>query len=112
MESVVADVRQSLRMLRKNPGFTAAAVAALALGIGANTAIFSVINKVMLEPLPYSDPDQLVKLGRKYPQGEGYSNSIPKYMAWRQNHVFSTMAIYDEGGPGLNLSNGDRPEQV
>ncbi|MBV8863876.1 MAG: ABC transporter permease [Acidobacteriaceae bacterium] len=112
MESVVADVRQSLRMLRKNPGFTAVAVAALALGIGANTAIFSVINKVMLEPLPYSDPDQLVKLGRKYPQGEGYSNSIPKYMAWRQNHVFSTMAIYDEGGPGLNLSNGDRPEQV
>ena len=112
MESVVADVRQSLRMLRKNPGFTAVAVAALALGIGANTGIFSVINKVILEPLPYPQPDRLVKLGRKYPQGNGYSNSIPKYMAWGHNNVFSTMAIYDQGGPGLNLSNGDRPEQV
>lgn len=112
MESVVADVRQSLRMLRKNPGFTTVAVAALALGIGANTGIFSVINRVILEPLPYSEPDRLVKLGRKFPEGNGYSNSIPKYMAWRHNHVFSTMAIYDQGGPGLNLSNGDRPEQV
>ncbi len=112
MESVVADVRQSLRMLRKNPGFTAVTVAALALGIGANTGIFSVINKVILEPLPYPEPARLVKLGRKFPQGEGYSNSIPKYMAWRHNHVFSTMAIYDQGGPGLNLSTGDRPEQV
>ncbi len=99
-------------MMRKNPGFTAVAVAALALGIGANTGIFSVVNKVLLEPLPYPEPDRLVKLGRKYPQGEGYSNSIPKYMVWRQNNVFSAMAIYDQGGPGLNLENGDRPQQV
>lgn len=112
MESVVADIRQSLRVMRKNPGFTVVAVAALALGIGANTGIFSVVNKVLLQPLPYPQPDRLVKLGRKYPQGEGYSNSIPKYMVWRHNDVFSAMALYDQGGPGLNLSTGDRPEQV
>ena len=108
----MADLRQSLRMLKKSPGFTAVAIAALALGIGANTGIFSVINKVILEPLPYPEPDRLVKLGRKYPQGAGYSNSIPKYMAWRHNSAFSLMTIYDQGGPGLNISSGDRPEQV
>src|SRR5579883_1523989 len=112
MESVLADVRQSLRLLRKSPGFTAVAIAALALGIGANTGIFSVINKVILEPLPYPQPERIVKLGRKYPDGTGYSNSVPKYMAWRHNDVFSEMAIYDQGGPGLNLTAGDRPEQV
>lgn len=112
MESLVADIRQALRMMRKSPGFTAVAVAALALGIGANTSIFSVVNKVLLQPLPYREPDRLVKLGRKYPQGEGSSNSIPKYMVWRHNDVFSFMTLYDQGGPGLNLSTGDRPEQV
>ncbi|HEY7306529.1 MAG TPA: ABC transporter permease [Bryobacteraceae bacterium] len=112
MESLVADIRQALRMMRKSPGFTTVAVAALALGIGANTSIFSVVNKVLLQPLPYPEPDRLVKLGRKYPQGEGTSNSIPKYMVWRHNNVFSFMTLYDQGGPGLNLSTGDRPEQV
>jgi len=112
MESLVADIRQALRMMRMSPGFTAVAIAALALGIGANTSIFSVVNKVLLQPLPYPEPDRLVKLGRKYPQGEGTSNSIPKYMVWRHNDVFSFMTLYDQGGPGLNLSTGDRPEQV
>jgi predicted permease len=112
MESVLADVSQSLRMLKKNPGFTAIAIAALALGIGANVGIFSVINKVILEPLPYPEPDRLMKVGRKYPGGEGYSNSIPKYMTWRHNNVFSLMTLYDFGGPGFNISNGERPEQV
>src|SRR5947209_351656 len=112
MESMFADVRQAFRMLKNSPGFTAVAIAALALGIGANTGIFSVINKVILEPLPYPEPDRLVKLGRKYPGGEGYSNSIPKYMAWRNSSIFSAMTLYDQGGPGLNISNGDRPEQV
>lgn len=112
MESLVADVRQTLRMMRKSPGFTAVAVAALALGIGANTGIFSVVNKVLLQPLPYPEQDRLVKLGRKYPGGAGYSNSIPKYMVWRHNDVFSAMTLYDQGGPGLNLSTGDRSEQV
>lgn len=112
MGSLLADLRHALRMMRRNPGFTAVAIAALALGIGANTGIFSVIDKVLLEPLPYPDAGRIVRLGRKFPGGVGYSNSIPKYMAWRHNDVFSAMALYDQGGPGLNLSTGDRPQQI
>ncbi len=112
MESLLADTRQAFRMMRKSPAFTAIALTALALGIGANTGIFSVIDKVLLQPLPYPEPDRLMKIGRKFPQGEGYSNSIPKYMVWRQNNVFSAMTIYDFSGPGLNLTSGDRPEQI
>jgi putative ABC transport system permease protein len=112
METLFADIRQSLRTLRKNPGFTLVAIAALTIGIGANTGIFSVVNKVLLQPLPYPDPDNLVQLGRKYPNGAGYSNSIPKYMVWRNNNVFSAMTLYDQEGPGFNLSSGDRPQQI
>jgi predicted permease len=112
MESLIVDIRQSLRMIRTNPAFATIAIAALALGIGANTAIFSVIDKVLLEPLPYPEPNLLLKIGRSYPQGTGYSNSIPKYMVWRHNSVFSAMAMYDFAGPGMNLTGGDRPEQI
>jgi len=99
-------------MMRKSPSFTAIAVAALALGVGANTAIFTVINSVLLQPLPYPEPDRLVRLGRKFPGGYGWSNSIPKYMAWRRNHVFEWMALSSEGGLTLNLTTGDRPEPL
>lgn len=112
MESVFADARQALRMLRKSPTFTTIAVAALALGIGANTGIFSVIDKVMLQPLPYPEPDRIMKIGRKFTQGIGYSASIPKYMTWRNNSVFSAMTLYDFSGPGMNITDGDRPVQV
>jgi predicted permease len=112
MDTFAADVRYAWRVLRNNPQFTAVAVTALALGIGANTAIFTVVNSVLLQPLPYSEPERMVKLGRQYPDGMGWSNSIPKFMAWRQNHVFEAMALYDQSGPGLNLGTSDRPEQV
>jgi predicted permease len=112
MGTLAADVRYALRMMRKSPGFTAIAIAALALGIGANTAIFTVVNAVLFEPLPYPQPDRLVQLGRKFPQGNGWSNSIPKYMAWRENHVFQWMTLYNAGGMSFNLTAGDRPEQV
>src|ERR1039458_8079307 len=100
MAVLFADIRYALRMMRASPGFAAVALAALALGIGANTAIFTVVNSVMLAPLPYSQPDRIVRLGRQYPNGNGYSNSIPKYMSWRRNGVFQAMAIYDQTGPG------------
>ena len=107
------DLRYSLRMLWKNPGFTAVAVIALALGIGANTAIFTVVDGVLLQPLPFPEPDRLMRLGRLYPGNQyGFSNSIPKYMVWRGNHVFSAMTLYSQGAPGMNLGPKDHPEQV
>src|SRR5580704_2334045 len=88
MPTLWADLRYAVRMLRKSAGFTAVAVAALALGIGANTAIFTVVNAVLLDPLPYPQPDRIMKLGRKFSNGVGYSISIPKFMAWRRNQAF------------------------
>ena len=107
------DLRYSLRMLWKNPGFTAVAVVALALGIGANTAIFTVVDGVLLQPLPYPEPDRIMRLGRLYPGNQyGFSNSIPKYMVWRNNHVFAAMALYSQSTPGMNMGSKDHPEQV
>jgi len=99
-------------MLGKNVGFTAVAVAALALGIGANTAIFTVVNAVLLDPLPYPQPDRMMKLGRKSTEGVEYSNSIPKYMAWRRNQAFEAMTLYDFGSLGMNLGAGNPPDQI
>jgi predicted permease len=101
-----------VRVLRHNPGFAATAVAVLALGIGASTAIFSVVNAVLLEPLPFPDPDRLVFLMNSSTQGDFSAASVPKYNVWRrQTRVLTDIAAYDTGGPGINLS-GDRPEQV
>src|SRR5882672_6604249 len=113
METLLNDLKHSLRMFRQSPAFTATAIAALALGIGANTAIFSVINTVLLKPLPFPDSDRIVQLMLNSPQGTGNITSIPKFMVQReQNRVLQDFAAYDFGGPGINLSGGDRPEQV
>ena len=112
MGTFFADLRYALRNLKTNAGFTAVAVAALALGIGATAAIFTVVNGVMLAPLPYSQPDRLMRLGRKYPSGNGYSNSIPKFMGWRNNDVFDSMTLYEQGGLTVNLGAGENPAQV
>src|SRR5437867_4408583 len=112
METLLADLRYALRTMRRNIGFTSIALAALALGIGANTAIFTVVDAVLLQPLPYPEPDRIMKLGRRFPTGVGYSNSIPKYMAWRQNDVFDAMALYDFGALAMNLGSGNPPEPV
>jgi len=112
LETLISDIRHALRVLRHSPGFAATAIAVLALGIGASTAIFSVINAVLLEPLPFPEPDRIVVLMNSTPQGNFEASSVPKYNVWRrQTQVLTDIAAYDTGGPGINLS-GDRPEQV
>ena len=100
MEKLLADLRHAFRVFWKSPGFTAIAIAALALGIGANTAIFSVINVVLLKPLPYPEPDRIMQISRGFPGGSGGSSSIPKFNVWKKNDVFEAMAAYDFSGPG------------
>src|ERR1700730_8617615 len=113
MGSFLSDLRHSIRVLLNSPGFTTIAIAALALGIGANTAIFSVVNTVLLQRLPYPEPDRIMRVERGFPQGVGSSSSIPKFMAWNKNNqAFESLAIYDFQGLGINLGSGDRPEQV
>jgi putative ABC transport system permease protein len=112
-ENLIQDLRFAGRALRRSPGFAATAIIALALGIGANTAIFSVVNTVLLQPLAYPEPERLVQLMRSYPDGVGTAVSIPKFVVWReQTKVFESSTAYDFSGPGINLTGGDRPEQV
>src|SRR6266478_3217337 len=103
METLLADVRHSFRILIKSPGFTIVAVLALALGIGANTAIFSVIDRVLLRPLPFPDSERIMRVQRHFPGGDGASASIPKFMGWREAKAFESMAAYDFGGVTMNL---------
>jgi len=106
------DIKHSLHMFIKNPGFTIAAVAALALGIGANTAIFTVVNAVILKPLSYPDADRIVQLQNTGPDGNWGGASITKFHNWQQQtSIFQEVAAYDNQGPGFNIT-GDRPEQI
>ncbi|MGC1648608.1 MAG: ABC transporter permease [Candidatus Sulfotelmatobacter sp.] len=107
MDSLLQDLRQSCRTLRKKPGFTAVAVLTLALGIGATTAIFSILYAVVLRPLPFEHPEQLVMLWRKDQHFNLGSVSGPEFLDWsRQSDVFSVLAagaIYD---PALSATGG------
>src|SRR5579863_1833614 len=94
MATLMEDIRYGLRMLRKAPGFALVVVLTLALGIGANTALFSVVNGVLLHPLPYPEPDQLVRLHESKPSFETGSISYPNFRDWqKENQTFSAMAI-------------------
>src|SRR5262249_51043294 len=101
----------AFRQLLKNPGFTAVAVLTLALGIGANTAIFSVVNGVLLRPLPFSAANRLIMIHTTYQRdgrGERFESVFdPDFKEWKeQNHVFESMAAYENGQATL-LSGGE-----
>jgi len=112
MTDMWSDIKHALHLFVKSPGFTFAAVAALALGIGANTAIFTVVNAVLLKPLGYPDADRIMQILLTSPGGSGPGASIPKFQVWQQQtSVFKDVAAYDFAGPGFNIT-GDRPELI
>ncbi|HEX8184568.1 MAG TPA: ABC transporter permease [Blastocatellia bacterium] len=113
METVIKDFRFAIRMLSKNPGFTVVAVIALALGIGANTAIFTVVNSVLLRPLPFKEPDRLVMTYGMDPKigMDKLPLSVADYLDWRsRNQVFESVSAFSDNY--FNYTSGETPEQV
>src|SRR6266576_2924291 len=113
IQDFVQDLRYGTRTLRKSPGFTIVAVLTLALGIGANTAIFSVVNGVLLKPLPFPESNRLVEVMRGLKSGNDETVEASKYIFWQQHsRVFEAMVAFDIFGTGFNLALGGRPEHV
>jgi putative ABC transport system permease protein len=111
METLLQDIRYGIRMLLKRPGFTAVAVIALTLGIGANTAIFSVVNGVLLRPLPYKNPDRIVTIWEPSRGGHTLGLTDLEFFDYReQNHVFEELAAFATGSG--NLTGTGEPERV
>ncbi len=111
METFLKDLKHSTRMFWQNRRFTAAAIAALALGIRLNTAIFSVVNTVLLKPAPFPQPDRLVLFMNTSPQGSGQGASPAKFQHWReQTAVAEDVSAFRTGV--LNWTGGDFPEQL
>src|SRR5437588_368278 len=107
------DLTFALRQLRKSPGFTFVAVLTLALGIGANTAIFSIVNAVLLRPLPYPDADRIMVLNESSGPGQNYSVALPDYFDWQHdNTVFEHLAATHKESRNLSGISGREPERI
>ena len=110
-ESLFQDLRYGVRMLKRSPGFTVIAILTLALGIGVNTTIFSVVNGVLLNPLPFPESHQLVSLFEKIPNFENGSISYPNFVDWRSmSRTFTSIAAYRSHG--MDLSGSGEPERL
>src|SRR5690349_8120574 len=114
MSQLARDLRFALRLLRKSPGFTAVAILTLALAIGANTAIFSVVNGVLLRPLPFEEPGRLFQMLRREEGGvTRLTLTVPQYMFFsRQPRPFARMAACMALNGGFNLTGEGLPERV
>ena len=112
LETLLQDVRYGFRMLLKNRGFTAVAVLTLALGIGANTAIFSAVNALLLNPYPFPEPDRIVSLEARHVSGKNQGTGYRDFLDWReQNGVFEEIAIVPEGMTYTLTGSGD-PQRI
>src|SRR6185437_6028736 len=111
---MISDLRFAVRLLLRSPGFAIVAVLVLALGIGANTAIFTVVDSVLLRPLPYPHADRIVTFGRLYKDNPfNPVISAAKYRFWsEQSRSFDSTAVVDILGSGVNLSGSGEPERV
>lgn len=110
MRTLIRNLRYSLRMLRKNPGLTAAVIATLMLGIGATTAIYTVVYAVLLAPLPFPHPEQLVMVWSKV-GGQDNGMSAGDFLDWKeQNKSFQQLAAFTGGS--VNLATQEQPEQI
>src|SRR5690348_14692979 len=109
LEDLMRDIRVGLRALRKNPGFTVVAVLTLALGIGATTAIFSVVNGILLRPLPYPEPSRLVVVRERNKSGTDSRVAAANFLDWRQqSRSFAGLAVYQDEGM-VTILGGDEP---
>jgi len=113
LDEAARDLRFALRSLARTPGFTVITLLVLAVGIGVNTAVFSVIDAVLLKPLTYPDPQSLVQLVLTTDRGPFPGASIPEFALWSQQRgIFQQIAAFDFGAAGVNLTGSDHPEQL
>lgn len=115
MNLLLKDLRYAARMLAKTPGFTAVALITLTLAIGANTAIFSIVNGMLIQPLPFPEPNELIQFMRGFKEGGvGGATSVPKYVYWEENSrdLYEGVAAFDNLGSGFNMAGDGMPERL